>query len=857
MDVDGDELFDTDVADQISPKGSFLEVRRANAVLHAVALGPHYSGRTQQVLTLTTTGEALAFNHSDIMLCIPDFLPEKLADACGLLRLHSSQTELVARTRVLERLRSADAKIELAVRYVDNRAARFYHYLKSDNPHQWRKVDVNMAAKFYDRPGNTCTPMAIKIAVHKHLMDHPRNFVAHPTAYRATQTFLVRPSAQVKNIFEVTEWMRVDGGRVLDEFCDRVKVVLEQVKALRQQSTLTTPHEIQTNYKCTITDTDREILRFLLDAYHIQRLTQFNPHSLPTSYILKRLGVLDDTQWPVNILGPLQQLLTDLGVFTPWTDSVSIAAHIECLAHQPVVKPIRAPAYPRQPLGPEDFYKSDPLEALRHDFGYLPVYVIDDPSASELDDGISIEPIENQPDNHWVHVHVADPTALLPPTHILADRARELSESSYSAHGINQMLPRSKFERFSLGHTAANKEPQQVMTYSFKVDRAGDLIDYKVQAAIVKNIHILTYDAVDAALGLPSVSPTYPFKLPDLSLPSHRPIETRHTERLRLLLEVSSRMIANRARLPIFSFSLPSSEIRFANPIPAHLPSPSQQADLSTLRDLKLYNGFPDMMYFVNSPESSTRGSRAMISEFMKAACRVASRFGVETGTPLVRRHGAEPFGPDAAAIKKLIASRDDYGIVDEYEAARCSVSLPRSVNTLTPKCHWSMGIPDGEGYVRVTSPLRRYADLVAHWQIKQALLAMSDPARYPKGKRTVFGEEWLTQYARELTFRDRERKRMNLVSREYWTGKFIKRWLDGEIKSETLDPKTAVFEARPGAMVVREQGGNHRMRSMVTQLGLWGDITQDDALEVGSRVKVRIASVQMGARPKIKLQAV
>jgi len=223
-----------------------------------------------------------------------------------------------------------------------------------------------------------------------------------------------------------------------------------------------------------------------------------------------------------------------------------------------------------------------------------------------------------------------------------------------------------------------------------------------------------------------------------------------------------------------------------------------------------------------------------------------------------VSRHGLEPTGPDPDAIEKLIASRDEFGMVDQYECAKAMIILPRTVNTLAPKCHWGLGIPDGEGYVRVTSPLRRYADLVAHWQIKHTLLANSDPARYTKGKRVVFGEDWLAQYARELTFRDRERKRSALMSRGYWCAVYLKRWLDGEIKSETLDPRTAIFEARPGAMTIKDEYlGEHRVRSMVSQLGVWGDIVLDKPLEIGSRVNVRIADVQMGARPRIKLQPV
>ena len=826
-------------------------------MVHAVAMNPHYSGRSQQLLTLTTTGEAVPFNDADIMLCVPGFVDPALVDACGAMTLHTTPAELAARVRVLAELRTMGKEIERATRYVDNRAAKFYDHLKSPNPNGWRKVDVQTAVRFFRRPDTPVPALPITIAVHKHLMDHPTKFIAHPTAYRVTRTFLVRPPAQAQNIADVTNWMRIEGGRILNEFCDRVKMIMEQAKVLRQQSISTTPHEIQTDYNYTLTDTDREILRFLSDAFHSQRLTQFNPHLFPSTYILKRLDLLDDTEWPVSQLTALQQVLTDLGVFSPWTEGASFASRTEARAHRPTMKPLRAPAYPSKPLGPEDFYTSDSLEAIRHDFGDLPVYAIDDVSASELDDGVSIETIPLEPDNYWVHVHVADPTTLLPPTHTFSYKAREMSESSYLVDGTRYMLPPSTFKRFSLGYAAETGEPQQVMTFSFKVDTTGDLIDYKVRAATIRNVHVMTYGAVDATLGLPSFAPTFPFELPNPSHPSHTPIEPVHSERLKLLHKVSSRLVANRALLPVFTFTTSSSEVRFTHPIPPNLPSPFTETDTSTMRQFKLYGGFPDMSYSVTHPDGLTRGARVMVSEFMKGACRVASRFGVENGTPLVRRYGPGPVGPDPAEIERVIASRDEFGIVDQYETAKAQVSLPKAENTLAPKGHWALGIPDGEGYVRVTSPLRRYADLVAHWQIKHALLANSDPARYTRGKRTVFGEEWLSQYAREVTLRDRERRRASSMGGEYWSGAFLKRWLDGEIKSETLDPKTAVFEARPGTMVVKAAGGRYRSRSMIPQLGMWGDITTDSHLEVGARVKVRIAGVKMGARPRVTLEPV
>ena len=824
-------------------------------------MSPYYSERSRQIHTLTTTGEAIPFNEADIMLCIPGFVDQGLIDACGTMKLHTTEAELVARTRVLAELRAMDKQIERALRYVDNHATSFHgrmHWMNAPNPHEWTVFDLQTAAKFYRRPDNLETPLATTIAVHKNLMDNPRKFIAHPTAYRETQVFLVRPKVQTQNIADVTNWMRIEGGRILNEFCDKVKVIMERAEALRRQSTSTTPHEIPTDYNYTLTDTDREILRFLSDGFHTQRLTQFNPHSLPTIYILKRLDFLDDTEWPINQLGALQRVLTDLGVLSPWADGASFASRIDSLAHRPLVtRPTTPACSTSKPLSDEYLYTSDPLEALRHDFGDMPVYVIDDASASELDDGVSIETIPSEPDNHWVHVHVADPTTLLHPRHDLSLKAREMSESSYLVHGTSYMLPPSMFKRFSLGHTAVTKEPQQVMTFSFKVDAAGDLVDYKVRAAIIKNVHLMTYDTVDATLGLPSFAPTFPFELPNLSLPSDPPIDPGHIEQLKLLYNVSSRLITNRALRPVFNFSISTSEVRFTHPILPHLPSPYMETDVSTMDKFKLHGGFPDMSYSVPSPEGLTRGARAMVSEFMKGACRVASRFGVENGVPLIRRHGSEPTGPDPAAIERLIASRDEFGMVDPYEVNKAMVGLPKTVNTVAPKSHWALGIPEGEGYVRVTSPLRRFADLLAHWQIKHALLVKLDPDRFVKGKQFGFGEVWLSKYAREATIRDREKKRASVSRSEYWSGVFLKRWLDGEIKSETLDPKTAVFEARPGAGFIKDGVGKYRMRSMISQLGVWGDITSDGPLEIGSRMNVRITGIKAGPRPRVNLEPV
>ena len=118
-------------------------------------------------------------------------------------------------------------------------------------------------------------------------------------------------------------------------------------------------------------------------------------------------------------------------------------------------------------LGPDDFYPTDLPESIRHDFGQLPVYTIDDNGAQELEDDNSIE----HPSSFWVHVHVADPTAILPPTYSIARRARDSVYTIYFNHGSRSMLPESLVkDEIGLGNALGTGQAENVMTFSAKVD---------------------------------------------------------------------------------------------------------------------------------------------------------------------------------------------------------------------------------------------------------------------------------------------------------------------------------------------------------------------------------------------------
>jgi len=55
------------------------------------------------------------------------------------------------------------------------------------------------------------------------LMEHPEHFVAHPTSYQYTHSFLVRPKRHVDIIDKVTALMRDRSDGVLDAFLEKTK----------------------------------------------------------------------------------------------------------------------------------------------------------------------------------------------------------------------------------------------------------------------------------------------------------------------------------------------------------------------------------------------------------------------------------------------------------------------------------------------------------------------------------------------------------------------------------------------------------------------------------------------------------
>lgn len=192
-----------------------------------------------------------------------------------------------------------------------------------------------------------------------------------------------------------------------------------------------------------------------------------------------------------------------------------------------------------------------------------------------------------------------------------------------------------------------------------------------------------------------------------------------------------------------------------------------------------------------------------------------------------------------------ILASKNSLNLADPVLALRKALITPGAIYTLDPGVHWSLGIPEGEGYCRVTSPLRRHSDMVAHWQIKHAML---NPDASP-----LFSPEWLQDYGRELSLREKLQKRAHLSHADFWALRFIQRWMADSSRADGLDPLTDLSGYTTSDPIRDTMFGETRAKIIVPQLGLRGFlIGLDKGTMVGQKHNLATKDVKTGINSQI-----
>ncbi len=597
------------------------------------------------------------------------------------------------------------------------------------------------------------------LAAHLLLMDNPSFFTADTAAHKDTQLFTRRGDAELDTLARVSRWARAlpsePGSRILDSFAEQVRRVRAWRARHADQLALhdgSAPRrvEITADAELALGDEEKlswtpdhlEIIRFLRAAVGNRREIQDHVHGPVAMEILKRCdahslvsglppvgigieGVQPRTPtWldgaTVDLPHALVTLfLQEIGALAPWANPNLLDAGVQALIGDELgelhgAKPAPAPASDALDLRDRD-------ESLREERGET-VFIIDDENAHELDDGIALQRIPGS-DDVWVHIHVADPSAFLEPGDAIAARAARRQGTIYFPEAVWPMLP-SAFVNAGIGlGTAKGGVPERAFTLSAKMTPQGRLLDYKVSLSHLKRVKVTSYNAVNALLGGEELGEKW---------------TAQEKEDLTTLRDLARRLADARAALGAIGEHW-SRGIRGIGLSPLPLPA----ANLDD-KHISLFAGFPSLQIFTpltDAAESTplpgkpAMRSTDMVAEYMILGGRIGALFASAHDLPMLYRTQKAPEAEDIARM--LATPRLPSGFISPAAIVSEQIALPGAAASDRPEGHFSMGIrgvdsstaAEGSadllgrsGYLRATSPLRRYPDLICHWQMRAVL---------------------------------------------------------------------------------------------------------------------------------------
>lgn len=240
------------------------------------------------------------------------------------------------------------------------------------------------------------------------------------------------------------------------------------------------------------------------------------------------------------------------------------------------------------------------------------------------------------------------------------------------------------------------------LSFGVILDAAGAVQEYTIHASLIKPTYRLTYEDVDEML--------------DLGVQAEPEIAA--------IANWARRRQAWRQSQGAISISLPETAIKVKD----------DEITIEVLND---------------------SSSRQLVAEMMILAGEVAGRYGQAHNLALPFRGQPQPELPPEEELLQLPA-----GFVRACAMRRC---MPKSEMSITPTRHAGLGL---EMYTQATSPIRRYSDLLTHFQLKAHL----------RGETPPFSAEALREVMQSVFAMTQE---MSLVERQtnrYWGLEYLRR---------------------------------------------------------------------------------
>lgn len=430
-------------------------------------------------------------------------------------------------------------------------------------------------------------------------------------------------------------------------------------------------------------------------------------------------------------------------------------------------------------------YTPDQLSAIRKPWHDLTVFCIDDVTAMEIDDGVSLERTAN-PNEYWVHVHIADPASHLDPRGDAAVVARAYTENVYMQDRVVTMLNTELVEsKLSL----APNTP--CLTFSAKMNLEGDILDTTVVAGRIEKVVYMTpslfnqfgegyskTDRITRTVGRGLSAQT--------GLP--RPMTAEKDLSEDQIMSLRTLQLLGKAR---------SNKMKMKGAVSYSTPSPDVSVSFGGSRWMKQSKGNASRLYFGDpsiqvtvpietDPERyNSLHNNGGVAPLMLIANEVAARWCQARGIPIpYRTTQPDPEKNPLDYFKnKLLPAIQETGNAPLEDIINYVGLIGKARPSTTPGPHMTLA---ADVIAKATSPLRRYGDLLLHWQVSAALLQEATTGTSLVGNTDQsflpFSQDDLEKIIPRLDIRERAIRQCHNRSTRAWLCHFLLRaWKFGE----------------------------------------------------------------------------
>lgn len=685
----------------------------------------------------------------------------------------------------------------------DSEATYRAHAAALDNAHQILAHQTDLRFGTLDKiaakllgPGVPLAPAAL-VAVRRALSRKTLLFGYDVRSVRTTRVFLIHPHQMINSLHEVAGWIRdyqeaeakgaahqdlggvnsgtfkghSAGGKKIQQFIQKAKRLVQNSRHHRgmepkigaigpsklRRPVSDTSESVLVKRGVPFDDSERAIIKFLFTSCLTKMFKKEGRYFALSVQLVRatgEYGIAEEVQRP-----HIYALLIEIGAILPYENPF--------LHNENLLLPNSQRSKPLERLR-DTINRDDPtatfpdsMKALRRDWKGLPVYCIDNASTENVDDGISLERVRGSPDEYWIHVHVANPTARINKDSDIARMAAHMTNTLYAPDDHYWLLPHWISQRFL---SLAPDRP--VLTFSARLDKNGNILQTQIQPGIVRNVIRMTYAGINETLKLEEKAGSQTFLSVGLSpevlekmrapAPSMK-VTVGQREDLNVLLRLAKARSTYRFKNGGLTFRFPDTNVsacstlrKDAGNLASKIPLLSESAHIVE-GDPGISLAAREWPGYFKMQENTY--SSDLVMEMMLLAGEVGARWCSERNIPVVYRGmfasvlrgRGQDITTETFWNEVMNPGLQKDGQVPEFYANAYVALAGRVGSALTPVKHTSLGLSH---YTKVTTPLGRYSDMIAHWQIESALREEARTGKSLKGSKR---EDYLAFTSAEL----------------------------------------------------------------------------------------------------------